>query len=227
MKKKLIIFGDGEISDIAFFYFSKKSDYEVCAFVVDKPKNDKFNSLPLIPKDVVEKEFPKEEYFIHVALSYKKLNKNRQEKFDFFDLKKYKFASFISDKATILTEPTNLGRNLFILEEQSIQVGVKVMDNVMIWSNNHIGHNSIIGKHTYISSNVTISGHCNIGQRCFFGVNSSVTDFCKIGDDCFITMGSIISSNLKSDCTTINKSTEIYDSNSRVNKSLKKKYFEN
>lgn len=225
MKKKLLIFGDGEIADQAFFYFSKQSNYNICAFIVDNPKQKNFKTLPLISLNEIENNFSNSEYLIHVALSYKNLNKNREEKFLYFKKKKYNFASFISDKSTILTDKKNLGKNLFILEEQSIQKGVKIADNVMIWSNNHIGHNSIISSHTYISSNVTISGHCEIGERCFFGVNSSVSDFVKIGNDCFITMGSMISSNLKNDCTTVNKSTLVYESDSKINRILKKKYF--
>ena len=42
MSKKLLIFGDGEIADLAFFYFSKKSDYNISAFIVDDPKQEKF-----------------------------------------------------------------------------------------------------------------------------------------------------------------------------------------
>ena len=226
MKKKLSIFGNGEIAEQAFFYFSKQSDYKITAFVVDSPKEDQFNKLPLISSEEFENNFSNKEHYIHIALSYRNLNKNREKKFKYFENKKYTFASFISDKSTILTDRKNLGRNLFILEEQSIQTGVKVGDNVMIWSNNHIGHNSIIDDHTYISSNVTISGHCKVGKRCFFGVNSCVADFINIGNDCFITMGSAISTNLEDDSTSINKSTSIYDSDSKINRVLKKKYFD-
>ncbi len=225
MINKLVIFGDGEIADLAYFYFSRENDYKISAFISDNPKSQKFNNLPLISLQELDKDFPNDEFMVHVALSYKNLNKNREQKFKYFEEKKYGFASYISKKSTILTDKKYLGRNLFILEEQSIQRGVKIGDNVMIWSNNHIGHNSKLGNHTYISSNVTISGHCEIGQRCFFGVNSCVADFIKIGDDCFITMGSVINSNLKNDCTTINKSTITYDSESKINKILKKKYF--
>ena len=172
-----LIFGDGEIADQAFFYFSKQSEYELIAFIVDNPRDENFNNLPILSIKDIEKNFPNKEYYIHVALSYRNLNKNRQDKFKYFEEKNYEFASFISDKSTILTDKKNLGRNLFILEEQSIQTGVKIGDNVMIWSNNHIGHNSKIGNNTYISSNVTISGYCKIGERCFFGVNSCVSDF--------------------------------------------------
>jgi len=225
MSKKLLIFGDGEIADLAFFYFSKKSDYNISAFIVDNPKQEKFKNLPLVSSKEFENEFPSDKYLVHVALSYQNLNKNREAKFKYFEDKNYNFASYISDKSTVLTDKKNLGRNLFILEEQSIQTGVKIGDNVMIWSNNHIGHNSFIGNHTYISSNVTISGHCKIGERCFFGVNSCVSDFCEIGDDCFVTMGSIVNVNLKNDSTTINKSTLVYESDSKINRMIKKKYF--
>ena len=227
MSKKLLIFGDGEIADLAFFYFSKKSDYDISAFIVDDPKQEKFKNLPLISSKEFESSFPNDEYSVHVALSYRNLNKNRQDKFKYFENKNYHFANYISEKSTVLTDKKNLGRNLFILEEQSIQTGVKIGDNVMMWSSNHIGHNSLIGNHTYISSNVTISGHCKIGERCFFGVNSCVSDFCEIGDDCFVTMGSVVNSNLKNDSTTINKSTLVYESDSKVNIMLKKKYFKN
>jgi hypothetical protein len=38
-------------------------------------------------------------------------------------------------------------------------------------------------------------------------------------------MGSIVNSNLKNDSTTINKSTLVYESDSKINRILKKKYF--
>ena len=107
----------------------------------------------------------------------------------------------------------------------AIQKNVTISDNVMIWSNNHIGHGSLIGRHCYISSGVIISGHCKIGERCFFGVNSTIIDFCKIGNDCFITMGSNITQDLKDKSTTINRSTQILDHNDRMAKSIRKKYF--
>ena len=40
-------------------------------------------------------------------------------------------------------------------------------------------------------------------------------------------MGSVVNTNLKDDCTTLNKSTLIYESDTKVNRILKKKYFNN
>jgi Acyl-[acyl carrier protein]--UDP-N-acetylglucosamine O-acyltransferase len=111
------------------------------------------------------------------------------------------------------------------LENQTIQTKVEIGNNIILWSSNHIGHSSIIGSHSYLSSHITISGNCKIGERCFFGVNSAVKDNCIIGNDVFVGMGSIITNDLKNDSTTLNSSTKIYESDSKINRLLKKKFF--
>ena len=55
--------------------------------------------------------------------------------------------------------------------QPTIQPNVKIGNNVMIWSGNHLGHGCNIDDHTYLSSHICISGHTNIGKRCFIGVN--------------------------------------------------------
>ena len=78
MKKKLIIFGNGEIADIAFFYFKNENKYKIEAFCMDKEfiQDTKFNNLPVIPFDGIEKKYTPKEYYFHLALSYQKLNMN-------------------------------------------------------------------------------------------------------------------------------------------------------
>jgi len=227
MKKKLLIFGNGEIADMAFYYFKNENKYKITAFCADKEfiKETKFNNLPIIPFNEIEKKYPPENYYFHLALSYQKLNIIREKKFNEIQSKKYNFASYISKKSYISKNVNKFGKNLFILENQTIQNNVEIHDNVMLWSSNHIGHSSIINPHTYISSHVVISGHCSIGKRCFLGVNATIGDFCKIGDDCFIGMGSNIASNLKSGSTTVCKNTEIFLEDNRVGKFLKNKFF--
>lgn len=227
MKKSLIIFGNGEIADMAFFYFNQENKNNIKAFCVDEKyiKKNSFNNLPVIPFENIENTYSPSEYNFHLALSYQKLNTIREKKFKEIEKKQYKFVSFISNKSYISTRVKKLGRNLFILENQSIQNDVQINDNVIIWSSNHIGHGSIINSHAYISSHVVISGHCNIGKRSFLGVNSSIADFCNVGDDCFIGMGSVINSNIKNGSTTVSKNTEIFTEENRVNKFLKKKFF--
>lgn len=223
--KKIIIFGTGEIASMAKFYF-EDNNFNIAAFTVDDDfiREDMKENVPVKPFSEILKNFDREHYSAHVALSYTNQNKLREQKY--LELKKngFELESFISKKSNI-DKNSKIGENCFILENQTIQHNVEIGNNVVIWSSNHIGHGSKIDDHTYISSHVVISGHCKIGKRCFFGVNSSVADFINIDNDCFIGMSSSIGKNLKKGSIAINKSTDIYDENERVTDLLKKKYF--
>ena len=66
MKKKIIIFGNGEIAKLAHYYFRSDSVYEVVGFTVDKINcaSNSFNNLPLIPFETVEEKFPVKEHLL-------------------------------------------------------------------------------------------------------------------------------------------------------------------
>ena len=226
MKRKLIIFGNKEIADLAYFYFQKDSNYEIVAFTVDDEfvQENTFKDLPLIPYSQISKTFPSEEHSMHIAISYQKLNKLRQEKYERAKSQGYKLASYISTKS-VYWDDLKHGDNCFILENQTIQPTVSIGNNVMIWSGNHIGHASTIANHTYIASHVVISGHTQIGERCFLGVNSTIKDFCNIGNDCFVGMGANITKNMDNGSIAIAESSKILDSEDKRSKILKKSYF--
>ena len=222
----LYIYGNGEMANMAFFYFKKDKSINAKAFVVDDSyyKDLYFNKVPIIPySEYFNKKFYSNSK-IHVALSYRNLNKNREKIYNHLLSIGCEFENFIHSTNQIY-ENVEFGKNCFILENQTIQPHVKINDNVILWSGNHIGHNSTIDSHTYISSQVTISGFCNIGKRCFFGVNSSVADFIEIGNDCFISMGSSVNKKLKNESFVINSKSTIYDKDHKISKFIKKNYF--
>ena len=51
MKKPLIIFGAGDIAQLAHFYFCTDSNYEVVAFTIDAAylTATEFSGLPIVP----------------------------------------------------------------------------------------------------------------------------------------------------------------------------------
>ena len=226
MNNRLVIFGTNEIADLACFYFKNDSPFKIEAFTVDDDyiKEDSFNGIPIVPYSDIENKFPPDQFYMHIAISYQKLNRLRQEKFNRSKSQGYKLASYLSSKSVFWND-LNYGQNCFILENQTIQPNVKIGDNVMIWSGNHIGHGTIIKDHTYISSHVVLSGHSKIGERCFLGVNSTIRDFCNIGNDCFIGMDAAITKNMNDGSVAISKGALILDKEDRKAISLKKAYF--
>lgn len=193
MKKGLVIFGAGDIAQLAVYYFRNDSDYNVVAVTVDSDyiKSSDFFGLPIVPFEELENLYPPTKFDLFVALSYSRLNSVRKEKYLLGKALGYEFASYVSSKASVLNDG-DIGENCFILEDNTIQPFVRVGDNVTLWSGNHIGHHSVINSHTFIASHVVISGGVEIGEQCFIGVNATLRDHIKIGDRCVIGAGALL-----------------------------------
>ena len=189
---KVIIFGIGQIAEIAYFYLTKDSENEVVAFTVDIEflKIDTFHNLPVLAFEEIEKKYSPNEYKMFLPISYDNVNKIRAEKFKKAKKKGYKCISYISSKATYYNTP--VGENCFILEHNVIQPHTKIGDNCILWSGNHIGHHSIIEDHCFLASHVVISGSVIIGEYSFVGVNATIRDNIKIGKENVIGASSLI-----------------------------------
>lgn len=209
MKKPLVIFGSGDLAQLAHYYFSTDSNYEVVAFTVDANyiKESEFCGLPVVAFEDVANNYPPDSYDFFVALSYSKLNAVRKEKFLAVKEIGYKLVSFISSRATVLNEG-RIGENCFIFEDNTIQPFVTIGDNVTLWSGNHIGHHSVIHDHTFIASHVVISGWVEVGEQCFVGVNVTLRDHIKIGDRCVVGAGALLLADAAPEGVYIGSATE-------------------
>ncbi|MFN5288772.1 MAG: acetyltransferase, partial [Planctomycetia bacterium] len=193
VKKKVILFGLGDFSRIAFLYLQRSSEFEVVAFTVHSQfiQAPLFMDKPVVPFETVSNEFPVTDFRMFVAIGFKNLNKARSEIYHQCKSKGYELITYVSPHAFVFDQSC-LGDNCFVFENNVIQPGVKIGNDVIIWSGNHIGHDATIGDHTFISSHVVVSGHVKIGERCFVGVNSAFKDSITIGNDCLIGAGSLI-----------------------------------
>jgi sugar O-acyltransferase (sialic acid O-acetyltransferase NeuD family) len=188
-----VIFGTGQIAELADFYFEHDSNYLVKAFTVDTgyKREDTFRGKPVIALEDLPREFPPTEFGAFVALSYSKLNALRAEKCAALKDMGYQLASYISSRANIFPG-TRPGPNAFILEDNTIQPFVTIGANVTLWSGNHIGHHSTIEDDVFLASQVVVSGNCRIKRRTFIGVNASLRDGTTIGERCVIGMGACV-----------------------------------
>jgi len=193
---KIVIFGMGDIAQIANYYFEIDSPYTVVAFTVDRPYlvGSEYEGKPLIAFDEVLKKFPPSEYKMFIALSYAQMNKLRERKYFETKEKGYNLVSYVSSNCSYLSQYKH-GDNCFIFEDNTIQPFVKIGNNVTLWSGNHIGHHSEIHSHNFISSHVVISGHCIIESNCFLGVNATLAHNIIIAKESLIGAGAIIAKN--------------------------------
>lgn len=190
---KLVLFGASDIARLAHYYFTRDSEHEVVAFAVDAAyrQSDEFLGLPLIDFSEVVSRFPPGEFEMFVALSYSRMNQVRAAKYEEAKSLGYRLASYVSSRCSWLTEEPH-GDNCFILEDNTVQPMARIGNDVTLWSGNHIGHDSVIEDHCFISSHVVISGWVRVRGYCFLGVNATLRNSITIAPRTLVGAGAVI-----------------------------------
>ncbi len=190
---KVVLFGVGQLAEVAHFYLTHDSPHDIVAFTVDSKflKVDQHMGIPAVPFECVEELYPPDDFRMFVPVSYRNRNKLRESKYRHAKEKGYELISYVCSRA--LTWPGLIvGENCFIFESNVIQPFVRIGDDVILWSGNHIGHHTRIGDHCFLASHVVISGSVTIEPFCFLGVNATIRDGITIARECIIGAGSLI-----------------------------------
>ena len=193
MSKPVVIFGFGDMAQMAHHYFSIDSVHQVAAFTLDRAyiTEATFCGLPVVPFDEIETLYPAADHAMFVALGYSRVNQLRKEKYLAAKALGYDIASYVSSMATVLNQG-RIGENCFILEDNTIQPFVTIGNNVVMWSGNHVGHHSTIHDHCFLASHIVVSGGVDLGESCFVGVDATFRDHIRIGESCVIGAGALL-----------------------------------
>ncbi|MBO9200141.1 MULTISPECIES: acetyltransferase [Niastella] len=193
MANKVIIFGIQDYAELAHYYLTNDSSFEVAAFCVNEkyiPESKSFRGLPVVPFEDVEHKFPICDYSFFAPMAPKKMNQVREAIYGEVKEKGYNLISYISSKVTMFNN--EIGDNCFILENNTLQPFTKIGNNVVLWSGNHIGHHGEIRDHVTFTSHVVMSGHCIIGENSFLGVNATLRDGITLAKGTLVGMASAI-----------------------------------
>jgi sugar O-acyltransferase (sialic acid O-acetyltransferase NeuD family) len=191
--RKIVIVGAGEQAEIACEYFTHDSPHEVVGFAVDAQYRDAEELLghPVIDFEQISERFGPDRHRAFVAISSTHLNRVRMRLFGEVKALGYTCETYVSSHAFVWRD-VEIGENSFIFENNVLQYGVTVGDNVILWSGNHVGHQTSIAEHCFVSSHVVISGFCKIGRSCFLGVNSCFGDNITVAPDCVVGAGAVV-----------------------------------
>jgi len=208
--KPVLIFGAGEIAEVAHFYFTRDTRIPVAGFTVDAAylKESRFCGLPVVPFEEAQSAFAPGAHDLFVALSYAKINAVRAQKCAEGKACGYRLASYVSSKASVW-DGFQAGENCFILEDNTLQPFVCIADNVTLWSGNHIGHHARVAANCFITSHVVISGGVQVGENAFIGVNATLRDHVKIGARSVIGAGALVLEDVPDDGVVAPRGSEL------------------
>lgn len=193
MPRPLVLIGAGEFAQIACEYFDHDSDYEVVAFSVERDYLTQTNlaQRPVVPYELLEREYPAADIDVFVAIPATQLNRLRTRFYRDVKHKGYRCATYISSRAFVWRN-AQIGKNSFIFENNVIQPFASIGDNCILWSGNHVGHRTVVRDNVFVASHAVISGYCDIGENSFIGVNATFNDGVKVAHDNVIGAGALV-----------------------------------
>ncbi len=195
--KKLVIFGAMGFAEIAHYFFTHDSAYDVSAFTVDAAylKESTFKGLPIVAFEEVERDYPPEAYDMFVAVGIRGVNQLRAAKVEEAEKKGYRLASFVSSKASV--NPDLVVRpNTMIMECTWIHPFVEIGHDTIIWSATRIGFHTRIGDHCWIVSPI-FGESVTVGDYSFIGLDATIAPRVSIGKSNIIGAGALILSDTK------------------------------
>ena len=187
--RDIVIFGAGQIADVARVYIDRHGPDRIIGFTVDDAyrKSDTFAGRPLVSWETLESTFPPERVQLLGPLSFRRLNEFRTARYLEGKRRGYEFASFVHPTCDVYTD--KIGENCFILENNTLQPFVEIGNDVFMWSNNHIGHHSRIGDHCFLSSHIAISSNVVLEPGCFLGGKVGIDYGVLIGANSYMGFG--------------------------------------
>lgn len=191
---KIIIFGIGKGAIIATKYFKYDTQHEIIGYTIHEKyfTETTFNGLPVVPFEKINEIYPPAEYKLFAPLGYDDMNRQRAAIYNEGKQKGYSFATYVHSSVKTI-EPLQIGENCFVLENQSINLDVKIGNNVTIWSTNQIGDRSVIEDHVWISSSICISGDVTIKSYSVLAVHSTIANQVIVEEENFIGANVLIS----------------------------------
>ena len=191
--RKVVLFGTGQMTCFAHTVLTHDSPYEVVAFTVDEAYiTDKtLLGLPVVPFENLESSHPPDAFAMHIAVSFRRVNRLRAEKYQAAKAKGYELVSYVSSRAYTWPDLT-IGDNCWILEHSVIHPFAKIGNDVYMGSGVHIGHHTTVGDHSFLVGMIAVAGFAKIGSYCFVGIHSTVRDGLTIADRTVIGAGSTV-----------------------------------
>ena len=178
MSKSVVIFGIGDFAQVADVYLTEDSPHEVVAFTVNQEYVDatELSGRPVVAFESLEELYPPDEFAMLVAIGFSGVNRARADICRQCKKRGYELISYVCSKATTWSD-LDVGENTFVFEDNVIQPFVKIGNNVVVWSGNHIGHHTVIGDHCFITVR-----NLSTTMVTLYGINVEIGNSCVVSE---------------------------------------------
>jgi UDP-3-O-[3-hydroxymyristoyl] glucosamine N-acyltransferase len=179
---KLVICGTGPMAALACFYFTHDSPHRVVGFAADRaaPAEGRFEGLPVVPFDEVERHFAPALHGAFIADADGTPNAPRAARLEAVHAKGYAVASYLSSKAAHWPGLV-LEDNCFVLEHVTIQPFARLGRDVVLMNGCQVGHHAVIGDHAQLGAEALIGAGVEVGACSVIGPRAMLLERIRLG----------------------------------------------
>jgi sugar O-acyltransferase (sialic acid O-acetyltransferase NeuD family) len=190
---RIVVFGLGDLSRVAWYCLTHDSGHQVSAFTIDRGYLDRKEHmrLPVVAFEEVESVFPPDTYGMFVPIGPRVANRLRAERYAQAKRKGYTCPTYLSSRASTWPD-LQIGENTLIYEGSVIQPFSTIGNNVVVRQGVSISHDAKIGDHCFLASHVVLGGNVTLAERCFVGMNATIRDGVTVAEGCMIAAGSLV-----------------------------------
>ena len=188
--QEIVIYGNGQVAELAMTRFMADSPHRVLGFTVDGAfiRQPVLHGLPVVPFDDVERHFPPDRVRLFVAVGPTHCNRIRAERFEQARRRGYRFASYVSSRAQVAGDVL-IGESATIGEGVIVHPFVRIGDNVHVGTASVISHHCVLGDHSFFAVGCLLAGNVKVGARSFLGARATVRDHVTIGEASVVGTG--------------------------------------
>lgn len=191
--KPLVIFGAGELGQLARTYFTAEAKREVVALTVDAAHvaGAASTDLPVVAFDALEASFAPSDVDLFIAIGYRSLNDARTAKCAEARRRGYALASHVSPAARTWPDLV-VGDNTLVMEGSLVQPFVRIGDGVIVWAGAMVSHHVEIEEGAFVSAGVTLCGRARVGARSFIGAGAVIREGVRVAPRSLVGAGALI-----------------------------------
>lgn len=194
----VVIYGNGQVAELALARLLRDSDHPVAGFTVDRQciAADTLHGLPVVPFDSVAERWPPQAHVMLIAVGHTGVNRLRAERYRDAARQGYRFINLLSPRASLWPD-LQLGDNCIIGDNCIVSPYVRIGSNVHVGSGCIVGHHVTLGDHCYLAAGVTLAGSVQVEPYAFLGVGVTVRDRVRIGESAYLGAGVVLSTNAR------------------------------
>jgi sugar O-acyltransferase (sialic acid O-acetyltransferase NeuD family) len=189
----VVVFGAGSYASVVWYLLGHDSPHRVVGFTADRAycAEQRLHSLPVVPFDALEAEFPPGQVSLVLAIGAMGVNRLRSARYLDAKARGYGFASYVSSRA-LLWPDLQFGDGCLIFDGAKVNPFVVIGNNCVLGSGTHVAHHTRVGDHCFLAPHAAVAGGVSIGKRCFLGVNSSVREGITVAERCLLAAGAVV-----------------------------------